>query len=261
MDKRRYLQSLADELRLQENRVRDLISNSHWLSDGHHKEYLLAALIERYLPADFRLRRAFVVDASDGSCSKEIDLALIDDNRGLPIFDQGGLAVVLSQSVCAAITVKTSFKKETVEDAVANLLSVRRLAPGAALQSCPLWTGAFFYNLKTKQSSAAGLLADELRLLSGSHLDAEPPAVDVLVVAPDLFIRCGSSGKELTLRPFDAPGLAPALFLAALLQHLADWRGRPASGLGDLFSESDAKALDTLSLMPLDPQHGNDAAQ
>jgi hypothetical protein len=134
MDKRRYLKSLADELNVQETRVRDLIGSSHWLSDGHHKEYLLAGLIGRHLPAEFRHRRAFVVDASDGSCSKEIDLALLDDTRGLPIFDQGGLAVVLVQSVCAAVTVKTTLSKVNVKDAVANLASVRRLAPGAAMQ-------------------------------------------------------------------------------------------------------------------------------
>src|SRR4051794_17511886 len=44
-NRQRYLVSLAEELYAQANRVRDLIGDAHWLSDGHHKEYLLIDLL------------------------------------------------------------------------------------------------------------------------------------------------------------------------------------------------------------------------
>jgi hypothetical protein len=52
-----YLKSIADELTVQANRVRDLIGNAHWLSDGHHKEYLLTALLQRHLPSGLEFMR------------------------------------------------------------------------------------------------------------------------------------------------------------------------------------------------------------
>lgn len=44
----RYLESIAKAAVSQSRQVRDLIGSRHWLSDGRHKEALLAGLIRQY---------------------------------------------------------------------------------------------------------------------------------------------------------------------------------------------------------------------
>jgi len=59
-NRNRYLASLSAELRAQATRVRDLIGDRHWLSDGHHKEYLLKDMLARHVPSSVAVSRGFV---------------------------------------------------------------------------------------------------------------------------------------------------------------------------------------------------------
>ena len=75
----RYLRSLADELRAQSQRVRDLIGDAHWLTDGFHKEFLLAEIIRRHLPGSHIAGRGFVVSPSHLEVrSREQDILVVD---------------------------------------------------------------------------------------------------------------------------------------------------------------------------------------
>src|SRR3712207_1006807 len=101
----RYLASISEELLSQANRVRDLIGDRHWFSDGHHKEQLLASVLRRHLPADIIVSRGFVIDAVDpGGCSKEQDILVVDAHREAPIFRQGDLVICFPRTILAAIS-------------------------------------------------------------------------------------------------------------------------------------------------------------
>ena len=94
-----YLRSLADELRSQANRVRDLIGGAHWLSEGTHKEILLVELIKRHLPAGMIAARGFLVNDTDHSIvSKEQDILIVDTLAEAPMFKQGGLVLKQAKS-------------------------------------------------------------------------------------------------------------------------------------------------------------------
>ena len=45
-----FLKSWSAEIKSKANRVRDLIGDVHWLSDGNHKETLIRAFIRSYVP-------------------------------------------------------------------------------------------------------------------------------------------------------------------------------------------------------------------
>ena len=115
----RYLASMSEELLSQANRVRDLIGDRHWFSDGHHKEQLLASLLRRHLPADVIVSRGFVIDPSDaGWCSKEQDILVVNAHQEAPIFQQGDLIICFPRTVLAAISVKTRMDRATILDTI-----------------------------------------------------------------------------------------------------------------------------------------------
>ena len=47
-----YLAISSQELEARAQRVRTLIGDAHWLSDGNHKEALLREFLRRYLPPE-----------------------------------------------------------------------------------------------------------------------------------------------------------------------------------------------------------------
>src|SRR5205809_700262 len=88
------LESWSDELISRAQRVRRLISDAHWLSDGLHKEELVRQFLHQYLPPSIRVSRGFVVPADSGSpVSREIDVLLTDSNGEPPWLNEGNLVI------------------------------------------------------------------------------------------------------------------------------------------------------------------------
>lgn len=143
-DRHAYFRSLASELQAQADRVRNLIGDLHWLSDGHHKEYLLTTLLERHLPGNTLVGRGFVVDPTDpGAQSKEQDIIILDTTVEGPLFNQGGLLVSLPSGVLATISVKSTMSAQTISDSVSNQASVRRVLAHAGVTPSRCWSGAY----------------------------------------------------------------------------------------------------------------------
>src|SRR5689334_16926955 len=124
-DRTAYFKSLADELLSQANRMRNLIGDKHWLTDGHHKEYLLTTLLERHLPSGMLASRGFVVDPRFTElCSREQDILIVDTSLQGPLFNQGGTVIALPRSVVGAISVKSTLTTKSLEDTIENQNSV-----------------------------------------------------------------------------------------------------------------------------------------
>ena len=141
-----YFKSLANELLSQYQRVRHLIGDKHWLSDGHHKEYLLATLLDRHMPSNVLISRGFVTDPSTpGLCSKEQDILIVDTRFQAPIFNQGSLIVALPKTVIASISVKSKMKSATILQTIENQNTVRDVCATTGLvQHQPMCIGYFF---------------------------------------------------------------------------------------------------------------------
>lgn len=84
------LESWSDELLSRSQRVRRLIGDAHWLSDGLHKEELIREFLARYLPPTLRVSRGFIVPADhELSVSGEIDVLITDTKTEPPWFSEG----------------------------------------------------------------------------------------------------------------------------------------------------------------------------
>jgi|SRR6185437_8594041 len=240
-NRRRYLISLAEELSAQANRVRDLIGDVHWLTDGHHKEYLLIDLLKRHLPVGMIAARGFVISPTGGSAvSTEQDILIVDTLCETPVFSQSGVIIAFPRSVVAAVSVKTTLDSETVKDSVAGLCTVRNMATDHA-EPRSLWCGAYYFNEGPIVGRSPPLVFEYIR----KAMDASPvrnpviPADHPVPVGPDLHCSArelvfklnhgyqdgGDAAKPTTLAGYRCKGLATAFFLGDLLDHVATQRG------------------------------------
>lgn len=143
-----YLESWGAELRARKDRVRQLIGDAHWLTDGHHKEAILRDFLARYLPSECECSTGFVRSVSDqNGCSPEVDILLFSRRRHLPYFCEGGVSIIDPASLLATIEVKSSFEKGSLADAVENVKNTRSSALDRTISQPNLWSGIFFYEV------------------------------------------------------------------------------------------------------------------
>jgi hypothetical protein len=139
------LESWADELLSRANRVRNLIGDAHWLSDGFHKEELLRQFLTRHLPASLRVTRGFVRDSTTNTnVSPEIDVLVTDAEAELPWFFEGTLMIVPPSSVRAHLHVKTEIGPTELTSVFNSALRVYKTCEHT--RDCGrLWSGGVFF--------------------------------------------------------------------------------------------------------------------
>jgi hypothetical protein len=265
-NRQRYLLSLAEELHSQANRVRDLIGEAHWLSDGHHKEYLLIDLLRRYLPSGLTAARGFVVSPTDpGAVSTEQDVLVVDTLQESPVFNQGNMLIAFPRAVRAAISVKTKLDNDSVRDSVSGLSTVRNVAMGH-INSRAMWCGAYYFDLDPAVSRNPALVFDQVRrAVKGSPvIPPVSPQPHPWPAGPDLHCSARElafklqhayvSDPDTTVPPrllgYRCQGLATAIFLGELLDHIAAERG---AGDADFSRFTECDAIELLGIEPLTP--------
>ena len=243
-----YLQSLAFELSVQAKRVRDLIGDAHWLSDGHHKEYLFLSLLQRHLPTGIIASRGFVVGHNNEAvCSKEQDILIIDTMAEGPLFNQGNLLIAFPHQVRAVVSIKTTVSDAMVDDATTGMASVYETAfPHGTADP---WFGIYFFEpCPCKAETLAKYLKSAM--VASHALRNVPPNwyIDALACSNDLFclkrVHSKENGVPTTLlRGYTHQGLSTALFLGHLLDHLS---ASTKNGESTFLS-----AMDNVQLTPL----------
>ena len=99
-----FHKSISGELESIKNRVRNLIGDKHWLSDGKYKEDVLRNVISRFLPKIFSVGTGFIL-TNEKELSTEIDIIIYENAKPL-LFSQGDFVIVTADSVRAIIEVK-----------------------------------------------------------------------------------------------------------------------------------------------------------
>lgn len=151
-----YLRSWSDELLARANRVRELIGDAHWLSDGHHKEALIREFLCRYLPRTINISTGFVrATGKQQKCSPEIDILIFDPVKHPPYFNEGGLSIVPPSSVIAHYEVKTKFTKQSLKNALSTIVEVQLILSNSDVQSNlnNIWRCICFYECEDSRTS------------------------------------------------------------------------------------------------------------
>ncbi|NOT63127.1 MAG: hypothetical protein HOP19_23205 [Acidobacteria bacterium] len=157
-----YFETLASELDSLKDRVRQLISDHHWLSDGEWKETVLRSVLRRHLPASIKIGRGFVIKPD--SPSKQIDV-LIYDSSMPTLFLDGDIVMVTPDAVRGIIEIKTKIynvsdftaKAQTLADNADFILS----AYPSQFRDLPqkIFVGIFSYETDLKQHDHQELLS------------------------------------------------------------------------------------------------------
>lgn len=259
--RQRYLASLAAEIVAPANRVRDLIGRSHWLSDGHHKEFLLTEVIQRHLPSSTIATRGFVLSPFEtDQCSREQDILIVDVSKEAPVFNQGNLVICFPSTVLAAISVKSMAGRGEFYDSIRGLNSVRDVTRDA-VDGRGIWCGAYFFEagdpFYTDASIGFTYITDGLsahRVTAPSLPPSHPYPVgpDFYCLAGDLIYRMdyrndlqgAFRSTPPGIRGYRCNGLASALFIADLLDHIAVRLGLKASDFANFADVPDLEQIE-----------------
>lgn len=74
-----YYRSVTLELDALKSRVRNLIADGHWPTDGEWKESVLRTVLRRHMPSTTGVGRGFII--SQAGASTQIDVLLYDTGR------------------------------------------------------------------------------------------------------------------------------------------------------------------------------------
>ncbi len=257
-DRPAYFRSLADEITSQSQRVRNLIGNKHWLSDGHHKESLIRSVIARHAPSTVLVSRGFIASpTAPDLCSREQDILVVDTRFQGPLFDQADLVIALASTVIAAISVKSTLGKRELSDSIECLNSARAVCAESSADPPAMWCGAFFFRANDQVNAKPERVYEYYQegLQSSpapSHVPGcsapHPPGPHFVCCSePDLAFsaRSGSTPSCFELLGFRCSGLATALFVGTLLDHISE----RLAGTGSDF----AQAIGLPGIDPLDP--------
>ncbi|MCC6525917.1 MAG: hypothetical protein IT373_24935 [Polyangiaceae bacterium] len=219
-----YFQSLSAELDVQADRVRALIGEAHWLSDGGHKEALLRGLVEKHMPSGTIVTRGFLVGPlSPENCSREQDLLVLDCSSDPPLFNYGGLVVTSPDHAYGCLSVKSTFGKDQLLDSLDGFLSIPKCASGAT----PFF-GSYHYAPDGEMPLPE--LGEKLSRWLGPH-DARVSMV--VRVSPSVFFILETDQKPHRIRLYAAANASTAFFVARLVSHVTSLRSKRPSAFAD----------------------------
>lgn len=154
-----YFRSLSRELDALKDRVRYLIHDNHWQTDGEWKESVLRSVLQRTVPQNMAIGRGFIV--GNGGASSQIDILVYD--TPYPVLYKDGDLVFISPSSCRAIIeVKTRVTSAQFRSALIKLGDNAALGRSGATARRTVFTGLFVYEechlprLLENVASAAG---------------------------------------------------------------------------------------------------------
>jgi len=207
----KYHESIVRELNARKDRVRNLIGDAHWLSDGEYKEAVLRSILQNHIPESISVGRGFV--RTQMGLTTQLDI-LLTSKRQPTLFKDGDFFIVTQDTPVSIVEVKTRQDKEQVRTAIFTLSDqiekIREYNKGC---KC----GLFIYDSYPRQSYEKILEA----LHDAAHSIPER-VVDWVSVGQDHFIRywerSGDEWVTLGTDPawhlYKIEGLAPAYFIS-----------------------------------------------
>jgi hypothetical protein len=118
MDVERYLRSFGQEVTSLQQRVRYILADAHWQTDGEWKESVVRQVLRRYLPTAIQVSRGFVVTSD--AATTQIDILVHDASKPV-LFKDGDFVFVTPDAVLGLIEIKARVGHSRFREAVDKL--------------------------------------------------------------------------------------------------------------------------------------------
>jgi len=228
-----YFTTWSDEILSRANRVRALIGDRHWLSDGTYKEFLVREFLLRHSPRYLNICRGFIRHLELDAVSPEIDVLISDPTRHVPLFCEGDLQIVSPSSVLATFEVKSTYTSAVLRAALENVARARAAATWNS-GGPTLWSAIVMIS-GDPSASSGGIVQDCKRVLADesywnesrpSHWAGDDshllPSVISVFDQAIVLLDQNEGSRRITLRGFDAKELSAALAFAQLFAYLRE---------------------------------------
>ena len=215
MNLERYFQSLTAECETLKDRVRLLVDDAHWPTDGEWKESVLRSMLKRSAPESVTIGRGFVVH-QDG-CSTQIDVLIYDNS--MPILYRDGDLVFVTPAACRGIVEVKSNTSLREFRAAADKLADNAEFIRSRSYDFHIFVGFFSYDVRTTNCRPF------LEALNNASAGQDARRIDHVALGANKFIRYWTSDpdEETTRRSYDQWHLynlnrmAPGYFIHNLL--------------------------------------------
>jgi hypothetical protein len=225
----RLLESWSTEITNSADRVRMLIGDAHWLSDGAHKENLVREFIRARLPSGAQATHGFLISPGDELvCSPEIDVLIRNCQNSSAFFDEGGVTICDVRSALAYWQVKSAFAASSLSDALTHVMKVQRVLQVQGHEA-QVWRGVCFMQCASTLTDESILMTiqGQLRKLhapnsssSKTLCTADLPTCVLALPRFALFIDRGGADGGCRLRYFPTRELSFAVGIADMLSHV-----------------------------------------
>jgi hypothetical protein len=217
------LKSWNAEFQSKCDRVRNLIGSRHWLSDGRHKEEIVADHLRKYLGPAWMIGSGFIVGDSSSSISPELDILIDDPVVSPPLLSDGSVRIVHSEGVAAYFEIKSTLSGEVLSDVLTHQFNVLTTLKSAAN---PVWCGAVFFQIDGVQKSFLKTLKDHLDSARSAGLLENERSFCYVVIGHHVTFVDISNSHPLRIKQFPATDLSISLALIDLFDFLSR---RPAA--------------------------------
>ncbi|WP_408006430.1 DUF6602 domain-containing protein [Pseudalkalibacillus sp. A8] len=207
----KFFESINIELISLKDKVRNLLNNVHWLTDGELKESILRNIIRRHMPKNIEVGRGFIMN--DNNCSNQIDILLFDKSYPI-LFRDGDLVFVTPDAVKGIVEVKTTASSGNVLKAFRNLTYNTQF-----VQSTNCFIGFFAYESELNSQSV-------LNHLHNFAEEDRQKVINHICIGPNDFYKFWDSDPSNNQNEFNRwnyytfpEDIAPAFFINNML----DW--------------------------------------
>jgi len=185
-DFKKYHRSIAKELSVVKNRIRNLIGSQHWQSDGEHKEAILRRVLRSHLAQTLEVGRGFI--CAEHHTSTQIDILITQRNKPT-LFREGETLLVTPDAAVCLIEVKTRIDanlEDVLKKLADNAEMVRRSNPACVV-------GLFVFEPLDRNEVHSFLLEHIQKVSEGK----KNRVVNWISVGPDIFIRYWEDGSDI----------------------------------------------------------------
>lgn len=176
----KYHKSIAAEMLAVKDRVRHLIGDRHWLTDGEHKEAILRRVLRNHAAQSLEIGRGFVCARDE--TSRQIDVLVAFRNKPA-LFRDGETLLVTPDAVSAVVEVKSQLSGAEFDEALEKVADDIQVIRAAGNTACV--AGLFVFESLRHNSAHRRILSSVQRACRGEA----DRIVNWIAAGPDLFVR------------------------------------------------------------------------